>query len=204
MVDTIPFDVNVENVFEIFENIYKFYGKCLRHSLKKIVKSRRSKKPSYYNYLLFDGRKLEPLLEKYRQMEGVSWVFSPEDRKIFLEACFYVGKGKDGRKYKHLIEGKSRSKKFAKICEIWDSGFGVAVVQLHPEVNELEALSREFAIIKALGLENISNLINGTSYGLMEHAWNKNEIINFGNMMIYASMKNVLQDPPTFVYKDDL
>ena len=68
----------------------------------------------------------------------------------------------------------------------------------------MEALSREFAIIKALGLENISNLINGTSYGLMEHAWNKNEIINFGNMMIYASMKNVLQDPPTFVYKDDL
>ena len=52
MDDTI--NVNVENVFQLFENVYKFYGKCLRHSLKTAVKSRHSRKPSYYNYLLID------------------------------------------------------------------------------------------------------------------------------------------------------
>ena len=38
MNDTIPNDANVENVYEIFENVFKFYGKCLRQSIKTFVK----------------------------------------------------------------------------------------------------------------------------------------------------------------------
>ena len=206
MNDTIPNDANVENVYEIFENVFKFYGKCLRQSIKKLAKSKRSRRPSYYNYLLLDGRKLQPLIEKFRKMDGSVMVFSPEDRKLFIEACFYAGKGKDGRKYKHFLkmEGIVKCKKIKKISDIWDSGHGVAIFQFQPDIDEFEALSREYAIIKALGLEHITNKINGTCYGIMKEEWSCTEIVNFGNMMINACMKNVLQNPPSYVYRDVL
>jgi hypothetical protein len=34
--------------------------------------------------------------------------------------------------------------------------------------------------------------------------WNKNEINNFGNMLINRAMKSVLQDPPLFIYEKDV
>ena len=55
----------------------------------------------------------------------------------------------------------------------------------------MEAFSREFALINAFGLENLTNEINGTCYRVMKD-WNKNEINNFGNMLINRAMKSVL------------
>ena len=45
--------------------------------------------------------------------------------------------------------------------------------------------NREFAIIKALGINNLTKSINGSSYGDMKSNWNNKEIVNFGNMIMY-------------------
>ena len=67
----------------------------------------------------------------------------------------------------------------------------------------MEAFSREFALINAFGLENLTNKMNGTCYGIMND-WNKNEVSNFGNMLINRAMKSILQDPPLFIYEKDV
>lgn len=212
--DTIPITSSVENVLEMFDGVQQFYGKALRNSIIKLRK-RKGKQVSsnlgYYNYLILDGEILEPIIEKYRYMDFGQNI-APGDRVKFKKSCVYSGKGINKRKYQHVVEGKKCMEKFSssdlgdkfkRICRIWRKGHGIAVIQLSPETCEMEAFSREFALINAFGLENLTNEINGTCYGIMND-WNKNEINNFGNMLINRAMKSVLQDPPLFIYEKDV
>ena len=80
----------------------------------------------------------------------------------------------------------------------------VTVLHLTPDCNHFEALSREYAIIKALGLTNLSNVYNGTRYGAMKTNWNDTEIINFGNMILFNTLKMCLIETPNHVIISDL
>ena len=214
--DTIPVESRIENIFDMFNNVQHLYSEALRDS---IVTLDYFSSPMYYNYLLIDGEILKPLLEKYATMDLTEHVITKEDHIEFRKGCFYTGKGKSERKFKHLVEVKnsknSRSKnkrlknqkpseKYKKIRKIWRRGHGIAVIQLFPEVCEYEALSREFAMVIGLGLENLKNTINSTCYGVMKESWNLNQITNFGNMMVYRTLKMALQDPPTLFYENDI
>lgn len=212
MKDTIPVETEIENIFDLFNNVQQFYSEALRNS---IIKQNYISRPMYYNYLLIDGEILKSILEKYTTMDLRENVVSTEDHIQFRKGCFYTGKGKSERKFKHLVDVKKSnnsslknnghtSEKSKKIQKIWKRGHGIAVIQLFPEVCEFEALSREFAIIKAIGLENLTNAINGRCYGVMKENWNMNEIINFGNMMVYRILKVVVQDPPNLMYEKDI
>ena len=66
------------------------------------------------------------------------------------------------------------------------------------------AHNREYAIIKALGFNNLTNDINGTCYGAMKDAWNSNEIINYGNMLLFNAFKMCIIEPPSLIYKEDV
>ena len=74
-------------------------------------------------------------------------------------------------------------------------GLKVVILQLHPEVCHYEAHSREFALIKAIGLKNVTNKYNSTPYGIMK-LWNNEEIFNFGTMILYNALKMCIKDHP--------
>ena len=65
-------------------------------------------------------------------------------------------------------------------------------------------MAREYALIKALGIKNITNKINGCPYGSMKTKWNDIEIINYGNMILYNALKMVIQENPPLIYPQDL
>ena len=69
----------------------------------------------------------------------------------------------------------------------------VTVLHLTPDCNHFEALST-----------NLSNVYNGTRYGVMKTNWNDTEIINFGNMILFNTLKMCLIETPNHVIISDL
>ena len=110
----------------------------------------------------------------------------------------------DGKKIKHNVIITEVDAKYREIIKVWKNGEGLAVIRLFAETNHYEALSRENALIKALGLKNLTNKINGTSYGVMRNGWNETEIINFGNMMLFNTLKMAVQDPSQVIMEADI
>ena len=86
--------------------------------------------------------------------------------------------------------------KFSKITSIWENGHGVVFIQLFSEANHYEALSREFSMIKSIGINNLSNAINSSAYGDMQLKWNCNEIRNFGTMLIFNALVMAARERP--------
>ena len=99
------------------------------------------------------------------------------------------------KEFNKEAEVRTENVKLNKICEIWKEGKGICIMQLYPETCHHEALSIEFSIIKALGVENISNEINGTCYGAMKR-WGENEVLNYGNICLLKALKLAIQDMP--------
>ena len=79
-----------------------------------------------------------------------------------------AGKGYNSRKYQHITDAICRllvchtnKKPLGKTKQIWDmlqTAKGVTVLHLLPDCNHYEAHSREYAIIKALGLDDLSTV----------------------------------------------
>ena len=187
----IPYDSSIENYFDLFDNVYKFYNSVLRKSIEDLNLKRDHK--LYYTYVVVNGSALK---EIYSDFDNLSLIKSKPTTKhfgIFKKRTFYGGKGIDTRMMSHVENGKKIklkrlrrnmiSAKFSKICDIWEKGDGISVLKLFSECNQHEALSREYAIIKAIGLNNLTNVICGTCYGAMK-SWSDTEVINFGNMML--------------------
>lgn len=108
----------------------------------------------------------------------------------FIEAIFYVGKGKRSRPLQHLIDaaksnraeslkGKPVSDKLKRICRLWRKGHGVVSLQLFTNIHPSEALIREAAMIDAFGLKNLTNLKRG-EYSGHSSSWTLKEKTEFG------------------------
>ena len=63
---------------------------------------------------------------------------------------------------------------------------------------------REYSVIKAIGLENLKNDINGTCYGVMHNEWGNELIVNFGNMLLYQTLKMIIINRPQILFEKDL
>ena len=85
-----------------------------------------------------------------------------------------------------------------------NKGHGVTALQLFTETNHYEALAREYAMIKALGLNNLSNKNNSSPYGIMKNFWNNTEVTNFGNMILYNTFKMTTIEKPAVIYPFEL
>ena len=59
-------------------------------------------------------------------------------------------------------------------------------------------------MIKSLGLNNITNDINGSSFGIMKSKWNLFEVMNYGNMILYNSLKMAIQENPPLIYPENI
>ena len=124
---------------------------------------------------------------------------------MMILVCLYVGKGKNERQLQHAIECKQSldddlsvgiaSDKSNKIANLWKRGMGIAIIQLCNGSNHFEAHSHEFALIKGIGLSNLTNVINSTSYGVMQ-SWSNVEIINFGKMLLYNALVMCIHEAP--------
>ena len=174
---------------------------------------KRKGNPFHYNYLIIDGTKLYRILDRYTNNDLLQKDISNNDFEEFKGSCDYGGKGTNNRKHLHLVPGKQillqtfNKKKiparFIKIAQVWRNGGGLVVLHLFTETNHYEAMAREFAIIKALGLSNITNEINSSPFGAMKY-WNHFEIINYGNMLLYNALKMAISENPPLIYPDDV
>ena len=185
------------------------YATELRNSTSNLPKD-NFKTFGFYNYLIVDGNHLSDILLD----DAVEYSPLPNYLlDLFKGCCIYAGKGSNSRKYQHITDAICRlwvchanSKPLGKTKQIWDmlqTAKGVTVLHLLPDCNHYEAHSREYAIIKALGLVNLSNIYNGTCYGAMTE-WNENEVVNFGNMILFNTLKMCLIETPSHVIFSDL
>ena len=214
--DEIPTNSNLDDIFDIFGNVYTFYSHVLRNSIKELIdiKLIRREHPLYYNYLICNGTKLMELLEQFQKLSLVEEKVCTRHLEQFKKLCFYAGKGINDRMFSHLINGKKIhqkllkikkvSAKYSKITQIWENGEGVVIIRLFAENNHYEALSREYSLIKALKLNYLTNEISGSCYGAMKDSWNETEVINFGNMMLLNTLKMAVKEQPQILMEHDV
>ena len=206
--EEIPFDQSIGNYFDLFDNVFKFYCHMLRDSIKKARVS-NSSHLLFYTYLICDAKELASILEDFDTL-SVEKKRPTNDHFIrFKEKVDYAGKGRDIRMFSHLVNSKKiqmgllkPSKicaRYSKICKMWDNGNGVMVIRMFGEFSNEEALSREYALIKALGLNNLTNEISGTCYGVMKDTWTENEVINFGNILLMNTLQSIVVDNPEII-----
>ena len=82
---------------------------------------------------------------------------------------FYMTDAKYRMDFDMDTNSKSRS-----IINVWQSGKRIIVLKLYSESNHYVALCRENAMIRA-AKPNITNIRNGSSYGIMKNGWTNNE-----------------------------
>ena len=209
-------NTSVQQVHSMFVNGLKLYNDKLRSSIDKLVCQGVLKKMCnalYYTYAILDGTKLEEFLKRFESTNTLEREIENEDFDDFIDLFFYLGKGIFERKCTHLRNAKlilmkkfplkKISGKFSKIAQIWERGHAVCLIQIGAEVSHYEALSRECATIKAVGLNNLTNVANSTAYGDMNN-WSQTEILNFGNMTLFNALRQTIIDKPRLVYKEDV
>ena len=139
----------------------------------------------YFIYFLIDPRNLS-------QNDDHS---VPDNWLSFLNSIFYVGKGWGSRPFQHLKEAKElsedigedvgqTSEKTGRILNIWQSGGGVIIHEICKCSSNDEALSRESAIIEAIGLKKLTNFNKGSFLG--DSSINKSKL---GTALLYQSYR---------------
>ena len=187
----------------MFSDVYLHYVKKLRNSTRQILSDtqvNKCKKSNYYNYIILNASKCNQLLSLLIQNE---FYISSEFLNNFKQCCIYIGKGTNRRKFDHVVTARNNkindhNQNSQTIQHLWNNKEGIMVFHFPNEVNHYEAHSREFALIKAVGLNKLNNVINGTAYGSIQY-WNETEIHNFGNMMLYNAIKICVNDPPPII-----
>uniref|UniRef100_A0A915KYW8 LEM domain-containing protein n=1 Tax=Romanomermis culicivorax TaxID=13658 RepID=A0A915KYW8_ROMCU len=110
----------------------------------------------------------------------------------FLQAVFYIGKGKKSRPLQHLIEACrlreckndiKLSNKVKKILSLWESDRGVVSLHVFQNTIPAEAYSREAAMIDAIGIKNLTNVKRGDYYGLTAN-WTIVKRRQFGSYLL--------------------
>ena len=163
-----------------------------------------NKDPVFYNYIIFDAKKLYSLLDN---VTTPLLHFSSKVLNRFKLSCVYVGKGSSIRKNMHICYARKIDKCYAfqkrsnnskNILELWKRNMGICILQLPVETNHFEAHCKEYALIKAINLKHLNNQINGTAYGCMK-MWNNTEVRNFGNMLLYYAMNICINERPAII-----
>ncbi|CAL1592536.1 unnamed protein product [Knipowitschia caucasica] len=152
---------------------------------------------SSFNYLLLDPRVTNNL--PFR-----SHTLSPHECfKTFVNAIFYVGKGKRSRPYSHLYEaldyfkGEKTSKKLCRkvdhILHVWNAGQGVISLHCFQNVIPVEAYTREACMVEAIGLKMLTNQKRGDYYGVVSH-WQQRKKKELGVHLLYRAMQIFLAE----------
>uniref|UniRef100_H3BW37 Zgc:85936 n=1 Tax=Tetraodon nigroviridis TaxID=99883 RepID=H3BW37_TETNG len=152
---------------------------------------------SCFNYLLLDPRVTKNLPFRSHTM-------SPQECfQTFIQAIFYVGKGKRSRPYSHLYEaleyhrGDKTSKnlcpKVKHILQVWNSGHGVISLHCFQNVIPVEAYTREACMVDAVGLRMLTNRKRGDFYGVVSN-WLPKRKRELGIHLLHRAMQIFLAE----------
>ena len=89
------------------------------------------------------------------------YVYALKDPRRSPAQPFYIGKGTGSRAYDHLVR-PDRTKKYARIRQIVDSGAAPMVVILADDLTESRAFKLEAELISAFGTEATGGLLTNT------------------------------------------
>ncbi|KAG1935266.1 ankyrin repeat and LEM domain-containing protein 1 isoform X1 [Pimephales promelas] len=152
---------------------------------------------SSFNYLLLDPRVTKNL--PYRSQSMIP----KECFQTFINAVFYVGKGKRSRPYSHLYEaleyfkGDKTSKKLCSkvqhILQVWNAGHGVISLHCFQNVIAVEAYTREACMVDAIGLKMLTNQKRGDYYGVVS-TWSVRRKLELGVHLLYRAMQIFLAE----------
>ena len=191
------------NVHDLFTNVSIQYSKKLSESINslKLENALKPRGKFFYTYLILDANLLYKLIKRFDTNGLCNLIpkeITMEDQDLFRKLILYIGKGCNDRKFMHLIEAK-----LSKIAGIWESENGVVLLQICNDSDHYISLFRENAMIKAVG-NTLTNILNGSIYGLMKDEWTTTEILNFGEMLLYFAFKQCILERPTIIYADDV
>ncbi|XP_078141761.1 uncharacterized protein LOC139931925 [Centroberyx gerrardi] len=152
---------------------------------------------SSFNYLLLDPRVTKNLPFRSRTMTV------QECFQTFINAIFYVGKGKRSRPYSHLYEaldyfkGDKTSKKLCSkvqhILQVWRAEQGVISLHCFQNVIPVEAYTREACMVDAIGLKMLTNQKRGDYYGVVSN-WQAKKKRELGVHLLYRAMQIFLAE----------
>jgi len=158
--------------------------------------SRNAAAKTSFNYLLIDPRVV-------RDQQVWQTLTDQELWRIFISSVFYIGKGTRSRPLKHLYEAKEAFKKAevkGKVDEkintvhgIWEAGKGVINLQVFQNTIGVEGFTREAAMIKAMGCNNLSNAKPGSWYGPAAD-WNEDQQTRLGTFLLHRTFKIFLEE----------
>ena len=77
------------------------------------------------------------------------------------------------------------------------------MLQVFSDSDHYISLCKENAMIKAAG-NKLTNLINGSVYGLMKSKWTLEEVKNFGEMLLYFALKQSIVERPSPIFPEDI
>ena len=205
-----------KTVHELFITVVLKYSENLEASIEHLkTKNILIAKPrkNYYNYLILNANSLYKLINSFDTKSLSMRPITNDDLTKFNDSLIYIGKGKNDRKHQHLLEGKSlfegnfsyktMSSKFQKILDIWKLGNGLVVFQIFSNSDHYLSLCREYAMIKAAG-KNLTNINQGSVFGIMKSKWTINEIKNFGEMLLFFALKQCIVERPSPIFSYDI
>ncbi|VDN60773.1 unnamed protein product [Dracunculus medinensis] len=115
--------------------------------------------------------------------------------KEFVNAIFYIGKGKRNRPMQHLIEAVKatensykKNAKIQKIRKLWDCGYGVVSLHVFQNITSKEAFTREAAMIDAIGISNLTNEKRGQYYDIGEK-WLLRQKLIYGSYLLSRALE---------------
>ncbi|XP_030075364.1 ankyrin repeat and LEM domain-containing protein 1 [Microcaecilia unicolor] len=150
---------------------------------------------SSFNYLLLDPRVTRNLPARCHSLSQVECFCT------FVNAIFYVGKGKRARPYCHLYEALTHYKtgrkqtcpKVQQILDIWQGGLGVISLHCFQNVIPVEAYTREACMVDAIGLKMLTNRKRGDYYGCAL-SWSMKRRRCLGVHMLHRAMQIFLAE----------
>lgn len=159
-----------------------------------------------FTYLLLDPRVTQDLPNRSAGLaESEAW-------SIFLNAIFYIGKGKRSRPFAHLYDAfniwiskfaNSECKKISCILDIWNNDHGVICLHVFQNIIPVEAYTREAAMIDALGTECLGNCKGGEYYGIAA-TWSLQQKQKFGRYLLYKALQIFLNEGERQVFPQNL
>ncbi|KAL7072418.1 hypothetical protein ACQ4LE_008963 [Meloidogyne hapla] len=155
---------------------------------------------SFFCYLLIDPSRLT-------QPENLSF-------RRFLSSIFYVGKGKRSRPLQHLVDASKcrnfartrptqRTEKLKRILRLWDRGEGVISMNLFHNIHSAEAFIREGAMIEAIGMSNLTNIVRGTFPEIASN-WSRQQITEFGFLLLHKAFVIFLNERCRPIFEADI
>ncbi|XP_070506582.1 ankyrin repeat and LEM domain-containing protein 1-like [Chironomus tepperi] len=207
---------NITDYLKLEERMVKHFSE------KNHLKWREGNSKTSFVYLLLDPRITSNMSIHQKQLS------KSELWQKFLNAIFYVGKGKSVRPYSHLYDaikiysrnaelndyqnydqhkfGKMtkmcESKKLKRIIEIWKENYGVVCLHIFHNIMPSEAYSREACIIEALGMHNLTNLKRGDYYGAAT-AYTMREKRQMGIALLHRALHVYLAEGESQMKPDD-